>query len=288
MAFRNSTAKLSELPLSLRTSFLCTTASHSYQLSTLRPFSITAKIAQPKRLSKALPCHFALGRNRNLQGLAVAILKLWEKSLVVKIAVKRGILNTNNELMAEELKKLMGGTLLIRNKYFIVMYSGKDFVPTSVATVLVERQEMTKQVVDDKEKARCRAIDVTQSGADEATTQVGSLAEFYEAQTCWGRDISAKECEKTIKESAKAKNIRLFRKAQTKRLRAENLLAKIEVSLVPADPDCDQETISEEERAMFRRVGRIMKPYLPLGIGGVFDGVIENMHLNWRHRELVK
>ncbi|RYR20660.1 hypothetical protein Ahy_B03g065857 [Arachis hypogaea] len=214
--------------------------------------------------SSSLPFCF---RNRNLQGLAVAILKLWEKSLVVKIAVKRGILNTNNELMAEELK---------------------DFVPTSVATVLVERQEMTKQVVDDKEKARCRAIDVTQSGADEATTQVGSLAEFYEAQTCWGRDISAKECEKTIKESAKAKNIRLFRKAQTKRLRAENLLAKIEVSLVPADPDCDQETISEEERAMFRRVGRIMKPYLPLGIGGVFDGVIENMHLNWRHRELVK
>ncbi|XP_072067903.1 CRM-domain containing factor CFM3A, chloroplastic/mitochondrial-like isoform X1 [Arachis hypogaea] len=161
--------------------------------------------------SSSLPFCF---RNRNLQGLAVAILKLWEKSLVVKIAVKRGILNTNNELMAEELKKLMGGTLLIRNKYFIVMYSGKDFVPTSVATVLVERQEMTKQVVDDKEKARCRAIDVTQSGADEATTQVGSLAEFYEAQTCWGRDISAKECEKTIKESAKAKNIRLFRKVE--------------------------------------------------------------------------
>lgn len=32
------------------------------------------------------------------------IIKLWEKSLVVKIAVKRGIQNTNNKLMAEEIK----------------------------------------------------------------------------------------------------------------------------------------------------------------------------------------
>lgn len=31
-----------------------------------------------------------------------------------------------------------------------------------------------------------------------------------------------------------------------------------------------------------------MKPYLPVGIRGVFDGVIENMHLHWKHRELVK
>lgn len=36
--------------------------------------------------------------------MAAAIIKLWEKSLVVKIAVKRGVQNTNNELMAEELK----------------------------------------------------------------------------------------------------------------------------------------------------------------------------------------
>ncbi|KAJ8536014.1 hypothetical protein K7X08_034415 [Anisodus acutangulus] len=39
---------------------------------------------------------------------------------------------------------------------------------------------------------------------------------------------------------------------------------------------------------MFRRVGLRMKSYLPLGIRGVFDGVIENMHLHWKHRELVK
>jgi hypothetical protein len=35
------------------------------------------------------------GKNRKLQGLAAAILKLWEKSLIVKIALKWGIPNTN-------------------------------------------------------------------------------------------------------------------------------------------------------------------------------------------------
>lgn len=35
--------------------------------------------------------------------------------------------------------------------------------------------------------------------------------------------------------------------------------------MLPAGPDHDQETITEEERVMFRRVGLRMKAYLPLG-----------------------
>lgn len=45
-----------------------------------------------------------IGRNRNLQGLAVAMAKLWEQSAIAKIAIKRGVHNTCNERMAEELK----------------------------------------------------------------------------------------------------------------------------------------------------------------------------------------
>ncbi|XP_047161977.1 CRM-domain containing factor CFM3, chloroplastic/mitochondrial-like isoform X1 [Vigna umbellata] len=254
-----------------------------------------AEMTNLRKLAKSLPCHFALGRNRNHQGLACAILKLWEKSLVVKIAVKPGIQNTNNELMSEELKMLTGGTLLLRNKYFIVIYRGKDFVPTSVATVLAEREEMTKQVQDVEDKFRCRAVDAIPSGQGEATAQAGTLAEFYEAQARWGREISPEEREKMVEEAAKAKTAKLVRKiehklflAQTKKHRAERLLAKIEASMVPAGPDYDQETITDEERVMFRKVGLRMKPYLPLGIRGVFDGVVENMHLHWKHRELVK
>ncbi|XP_028787005.1 CRM-domain containing factor CFM3, chloroplastic/mitochondrial [Neltuma alba] len=251
-----------------------------------------AEMTNLRKVAKSLPCHFALGRNRNHQGLACAILKLWEKSLVAKIAVKRGIQNTNNKLMADELKKLTGGTLLLRNKYYIVMYRGKDFVPTSVAAVLAERAELAKQVQDVEEKMRSEAVDTTPSTS---TAQAGSLAEFYEAQARWGREISTEEREKMMEEAAKAKSVRLVKQiehklniAQVKKVRAERLLAKIEASMVPAGPDYDQETITDEECVMFRRVGLRMKPYLPLGIRGVFDGVIENMHLHWKHRELVK
>nr|KYP61574.1 hypothetical protein KK1_016068 [Cajanus cajan] len=261
----------------------------------MRPRLTNDELTNMRKLAKSLPCHFALGRNRNLQGLASAILRLWEKSLVAKIGVKRGIVNTNNELMALELKKLTGGTLLLRNKYYIVIYRGKDFVPTSVAAVIAERQELTKQVQDVEEKARCKALDVAPLGEGELTAQAGSLAEFYEAQACWGRDISAEERERMMQEVAKANNAKLVKKierklavAQTKRLRAEQLLAKLEASLVLAGPDHDKETITDEERIMFHSVGLRMKAYLPLGIRGVFDGVIENMHLHWKHRELVK
>lgn len=91
-----------------------------------------AEMTNLRKLARTLPCHFALGihfyvhffacsfcfrpdfililillsvgRNRNHQGLAAAIIKLWEKSLVAKVAVKRGIQNTNNKIMSEEIK----------------------------------------------------------------------------------------------------------------------------------------------------------------------------------------
>ncbi|KAF3438566.1 hypothetical protein FNV43_RR21329 [Rhamnella rubrinervis] len=263
-----------------------------------------AEMTNLRKLAKSLPCHFALGRNRNHQGLASAILKVWEKSLVAKIAVKRGIQNTNNKLMAEEIKQLTGGVLLLRNKYYIVIYRGKDFLPTGVATALAERQQLAKQVQDVEEKVRVQeveqklqsgAVDAIPLGEEGGHALAGTLAEFYEAQARWGREISSEERQKMIEEDSMAKNVRRVRQiehklaiAQAKKLRAERLLAKIEASMLPAGPDYDQETITDEERVMFHRVGLRMKAYLPLGIRGVFDGVIENMHLHWKHRELVK
>lgn len=253
-----------------------------------------AEMTNLRKIAKSLPCHFALGRNRNHQGLAAAIVKLWEKSLVVKIAVKRGIQNTNNKLMSEELKMLTGGVLLLRNKYYIIFYRGKDFVPPTVAAVLAERQELTKQIQDVEEQTRSVPAKVAPLTTD-GQAVAGSLAEFYEAQARWGREISAEERERMLKEAAMAKTARVVKRlehkfeiSQTKKLKAEKILAKIVESWIPAGPSDDLETITEEERVMLRRVGLRMKSYLPLGIRGVFDGVIENMHLHWKHRELVK
>ncbi|XP_010465938.1 PREDICTED: CRM-domain containing factor CFM3, chloroplastic/mitochondrial-like isoform X4 [Camelina sativa] len=254
-----------------------------------------AEMTNLRKIGKTLPCHFALGRNRNHQGLAAAILQIWEKSLIAKIAVKRGIQNTNNKLMADELKALTGGVLLLRNKYYIVIYRGKDFLPSSVAATLAERQELTKEIQDVEERVRTRDIEAVQPVGDKVPAEAGTLAEFYEAQARWGKEVTPDHREKMIEEASRVANTRVVKRiqhklnlAQSKFQRAEKLLSKIEASMIPNGPDYDQEVISEEERAMFRKVGLKMKAYLPLGIRGVFDGVIENMHLHWKHRELVK
>ncbi|KAJ8630669.1 hypothetical protein MRB53_023992 [Persea americana] len=292
----------------------------------MRSSLTNAELTNLRKLARSLPCHFALGRNRNHHGLAAAIVRLWEKSIVAKIAIKRGIQNTNNKLMAEELKKLTGGTLLLRNKYYIVIYRGKDFLPPSVATVLAERVELTKDIQDVEEKARiapvnttcvhaaiterqesadgnkifegkahCGAAEAADTGEVEGQALAGTLAESLEAQARWGREISDHEREKMKEEAARAKTAKMVNRighklavAQAKKLKAERLLGKIEASMVPAGPSDDQETITDEERFMFRRVGLRMKPYLHLGVRGVFDGIIENMHLHWKYRELVK
>lgn len=113
-------------------------------------------------------------------------------------------------------QKLTGGTLLLRNKYYIVIYRGKDFVSTSVAAVVAERQELTKQVQNVEEKVWCTALNVTPSGQDESTAQAGPLAEFYEAQACWGTDKFTEECEKMKQEVTKAKNAKLVKKIEQK------------------------------------------------------------------------
>ncbi|XP_074589741.1 chloroplastic group IIA intron splicing facilitator CRS1, chloroplastic-like [Curcuma longa] len=263
--------------------------------SGMRARLTNSEMTNLRKLAKRLPCHFALGRNRHHHGLADAILKIWEKSLVVKIAVKRGVQNTNNKLMAEELKALIGGTLLLRNKYYIVIYRGKDFIPASVATALAEREELTKEIQDAEEQLRKRIIGEPSVNAPEGDAPVGTLAEFLEAQARWGRHISTEERDAMKEEASRYKTTKLFKRvehklsiAQAKKARAEQLLTKIEASMVPVNSCEDQETITDEERSVFRRIGLRMKAYLPLGIRGVFDGVIENMHLHWKHRELVK
>uniref|UniRef100_A0A0D9WJF6 CRM-domain containing factor CFM3, chloroplastic/mitochondrial n=1 Tax=Leersia perrieri TaxID=77586 RepID=A0A0D9WJF6_9ORYZ len=254
-----------------------------------------AELTNLRKLARNLPCHFALGRNRNHQGLAAAIVKLWEKSLVVKIAVKRGIQNTNNKLMSEEIKNLTGGTLLLRNKYYIVIYRGKDFLPTSVAAALAEREELTKDIQNVEEQRRCIPIVHSTDDSLDGHALVGTLAEFQEAQARWGREVTAKEKEEMKEASSRLVKEKLFKKlehklsiAQAKIHRAERLLSKIEASMILANPSDDKEMITDEERSVFRRIGLRLKAYLPVGIRGVFDGVIENMHLHWKHREVVK
>ncbi|KAA8523255.1 hypothetical protein F0562_009678 [Nyssa sinensis] len=250
-----------------------------------------------RRTARTMPPHFALGRNRELQGLAVAMVKLWERSAIAKIAIKRGVQNTCNERMAEELRFLTGGTLLSRNKDYIVFYRGNDFLPPAVSVALVEAQKLTALQQDEEEQARQNASSLVDSNAKAVKCPLvaGTLAETMAATSRWGNQPSSEDIEKMIRDSTLARHASLVRYLENKLAlakgkvkKAEKALEKVQAYLEPAELPSDLETISDEERFLFRKMGLSMKPYLLLGRRGIFDGTIENMHLHWKYRELVK
>ncbi|KAL6324824.1 hypothetical protein AAG906_018351 [Vitis piasezkii] len=236
-----------------------------------------------RKLAYALPTHFVLGRNRKLQGLAAAILKLWEKSLIVKIAIKWGIPNTKNEQMANELKAslvtrrfhavncLTGGVLLLRNKFFIILYRGKDFLPCRVANLIVEREMEFKGCQIREEDARLKAIE-TSFVTDEPLANTSTTGTLSELKLNW--KLKRKIREGTEKAGAQAFHCKLKRKIE----RSAKVLAKLNSAWRPADHD----------RECFRKIGQKMDSSLLLGRRGVFDGVIEGLHQHWKHREIVK
>lgn len=253
----------------------------------LLPYGVKPKLTNDemttlRRLGRPLPCHFALGRNRKLQGLAAAIVKLWEKCEIAKVAVKRGVQNTNSELMAEELKWLTGGTLLSRDREFIVFYRGKDFLPSAVSSAIEERR---KQIIEEEKRSGINSSVANAKERKQSAT--GSVSDDGHAN----RNNQKADLEKkklTSMEAAIKRTVDKLTTALEKKAEAEKLLLELEEDEVPQQSDMDKEGITEEERYMLRKIGLRMKPFLLLGRRGVFDGTVENMHLHWKYRELVK
>ncbi|XP_043695335.1 chloroplastic group IIA intron splicing facilitator CRS1, chloroplastic isoform X2 [Telopea speciosissima] len=250
-----------------------------------------------RKLARPLPTHFALGRNKNLQGLAAAILKLWEKSLIAKIAVKWGVPNANNEEMAWELKRLTGGVLILRNKFFIIIYRGKDFLSCKVANLISCREAELRRFQLQEEDARQKAFEsfyVTNDALSNGST-VGTFSEFqYIQKKCVHLDNGSGVLEVQI-EAEKEKLKKELRK-QERRLyilkskieTSEKHLTKLNLAWKPSELVVDREMVTEEERQCFRKIGLKMNRYLVLGRRGVFDGVIGGLHQHWKHREIVK
>lgn len=263
----------------------------------MRPSLGIKEATSLRRIARALPPHFALGRSRQLQGLAVAMIKLWERSSIAKVALKRGVQLTTSERMAEDIKKLTGGILLSRNKDFLVFYRGKNFLSPEVTETLLERERLAKSLQDEEEQARLRAsasvipsVEITeQSGT------TGTLGETLDADARWGKRLDIRDKENLMREAEVARHTKLVRKldrklayAERKLMKAGRALSKVEEFLKPSDRSADPASITDEERFMFRKLGLRMKAFLLLGRRGVFDGTVENMHLHWKYRELVK
>lgn len=252
----------------------------------LLPYGVNRKLTNDemtllKRLGQPLPCHFALGRNKNLQGLAAAMLKLWEKCEIAKIASKRGIQNTNSELMAEELKHLTGGILLSRDKEYIVFYRGKDFLPSAVSLAIEKRRKSRRY--GEKQLINLSSTTIAEESAPSSKVHVSGS----ESETSGAHKVSQEQKTKSIEAAIMRTNGKLSM-AWEEKARAERLLSDLEQAEISREAEVDKDGITEEERYMLRRVGLRMKPFLLLGRRGVFDGTIQNMHLHWKYRELVK
>ncbi|XP_057949834.1 chloroplastic group IIA intron splicing facilitator CRS1, chloroplastic isoform X2 [Malania oleifera] len=250
-----------------------------------------------RKLAHSLPTHFVLGKNQKLHGLAAAILKLWEKCHIVKIAVKLGIPNTNNKLMACELKHLTGGVLLLRNKFYIILYRGKDFLPCGIANVVADREMELKRCQFHEEAARlngiksfCRTNEVLTN-----SSITGTLSEFEEIQREYG-DFRNGNWEVEVQVRAEKERLKNELRKQERKLfilkkkieKSAKELWKLNSAWRPAEQDSDQELITDEERECFRQMGLKMESCLVLGRRGVFDGVIEGIYQHWKHREIVK
>ncbi|GFS45071.1 CRM family member 2 [Actinidia rufa] len=107
----------------------------------VKPILTNDELTILKRLGRPLPCHFELGRNRKLQGLAATIVKLWAKCEISRIAVKRGVQNTRSELMTEELKDFVFVISGLMGREDVRVDRGKDFLLAAVSSAIKGRRK---------------------------------------------------------------------------------------------------------------------------------------------------
>ncbi|KAL5811667.1 hypothetical protein ACOSQ3_026617 [Xanthoceras sorbifolium] len=192
---------------------------------------------------------------------------------------------------------VLGGDLLLRNKFFIILYRGKDFLPCGVANLIFEREKELKRCQLQEEGARLKAIEtfLVPDELPESTGKTGTLSEFQDIQTEFG-DAEKGNREFELQLEADKENLERELRKQERNLFILNLkiqkaakeLSKLNSAWRPSKLDADQEMITDEERECFRRIGLKMNSNLLLGRRGIFDGVIEGLHQHWKHREVVK
>lgn len=64
-------------------------------------------------------------------------------------------------------------------------------------------------------------------------------------------------------------------------------LKKYELPELPP-PRHDPELLTPEQLQAFKKIGFRNKNYVPVGVRGVFGGVVQNMHLHWKFHETVQ
>lgn len=116
------------------------------------------------------------------------------------------------------MQKLTGGTLLSRNKDFLVFYRGKDYLSPEVTEALVERERLAIALQDEEEQARLRASTLVVSNIEkiEHPGIAGTLGETLEADSRWGNKVNENDVNKMVRAAEEAKHVNLVRKLELK------------------------------------------------------------------------
>lgn len=116
------------------------------------------------------------------------------------------------------MQRLTGGTLLSRNKEYIVFYRGNDFLPPAVTETLKEREEELTGLQHQEEEAQRNASLVIESNTknSERPLVAGTLAETVAATSRWGKQMDSEGLAKMLKDSAIARRASLVKYLENK------------------------------------------------------------------------
>lgn len=105
------------------------------------------------------------------------------------------------------MQKLTGGTLVSRNKDYIVFYRGNDFLPPAVTEALTERRKLNllKQDEEDQVRQMASSLNKFNGKASQIPLVAGTLAETKAATTQWGHEPSSEEVENMRRDSTISK-----------------------------------------------------------------------------------
>lgn len=82
------------------------------------------------------------------------------------------------------MQSLTGGVLLLRNKFYIILYRGNDFLPSGVANSVAERELELKRCQLFEEQARLKASESVPAvhKPSPCSSTTGTLSDFLDMQ----------------------------------------------------------------------------------------------------------
>lgn len=117
------------------------------------------------------------------------------------------------------MQRLTGGVLLLRNKFFIILYRGKDFIPPKVASSVFEREKILRDMQLHEEGARMKSMELHVPDAVNvaSTSEVGTVKEFLDIEANYSLFKNGKS-DVSVKIDAERENLKRDLRRQERQL----------------------------------------------------------------------